>query len=113
MKKEIHKLGEHIKELVDQLVKIAASQATDKKVLNRNSMKTTAKGASGGLSLLINEGFFDSPKDLNSTMERLKEIGRYYPRSTVSMNLLNFTKRRTFNRIKNKESGTWQYVLRK
>ena len=113
MKKEAQKIGEQIKELVDRLVAMASSQPIDKKVLKRTGIATTTKGASGALSLLINEGFFDSPKDLNSIMGKLKEIGRYYPTPSVSMNLLNLTKRRTFNRLKDKETKGWQYVLRK
>ena len=113
MKKEAQEIGEQIKELVDQLVGMASSQPIDKKVLKRTGIATTTKGASGALSLLINEGFFDSPKNFNLIMGKLKEIGRYYPKPTVSMNLLNLTKRRTFNRLKDKETKGWQYVLRK
>lgn len=111
--KEALNIGEQIKELVDQLVAISDSKPIDKKVLRQTGITTTTKGASGALSLLINEGFFDSPKDLNLIMEKLKEIGRYYPKPTVSMNLLNLTKRRTFNRLKDNETKGWQYVLRK
>lgn len=114
MKKGAEKIGEQIKELVDQLVAIADSKSIDKKALRQPGITTTTKGASGAISLLINEGFFDSPKDLNSIMDKLKEIGRYYPKPSVSMNLLNLTKRRTFNRLpKDKETKGWQYVLRK
>jgi hypothetical protein len=113
MKKEAQKIAEQIKELLEQLVAMASSQPLDKKVSKSFGIATASKGASGALSLLINEGFFDSPKDLNLIMEKLKEIGRYYPKTTVSMNLLNLTKRRTFNRIKDKETKNWQYVLRK
>ena len=111
--KEAQKIGEQIKDLVDQLVAIANNKPIDKRALRQPGITTSTKGGSGALSLLINEGFFDSPKDLNSIMEKLKEIGRYYPTPSVSMNLLNLTKRRTFNRLKDKETKGWQYVLRK
>lgn len=113
MKEEAKKIGEQIKDLANHLVAMASSQPVDKKKLKRIGISTATKGASGALSLLINEGFFDSPKNLNLIMEKLKEIGRYYPKPTVSMNLLNLTKRRTFNRIKDKKTRNWQYVLRK
>jgi hypothetical protein len=113
MGEEAQKIGKQIKELLDQLVAMAISKPIDKKGLKRTGIATATKGASGALSLLINEGFFDLPKDLNLIMEKMKEIGRYYPKTTVSMNLLNLTKRRTFNRIKDKKTRKWQYVLRK
>ncbi|MDD5773694.1 MAG: hypothetical protein PHX78_09555 [bacterium] len=112
MKKNVQKIVEQIKELLDQLATIAGGQHVDKKLLVKSG-SATSKGASGALLLLINEGFFDSPKDFSSIMEKLKEIGRYYPKPTVSMNLLNLTKRRTFSRLKNNDVAGWQYTLRK
>ncbi|MCJ7786632.1 hypothetical protein MUP06_00215 [Patescibacteria group bacterium] len=108
MKKEAQKIADQIKQLVDQLAAMATAKSSVGKPLAK-----AKKGASGSLSMLIEEGFFDSPKDLPTIMSRLEEIGHWYPKPTVSMNLLNLTKRRTFNRLKDTKNKNWKYVLRK
>lgn len=114
MKKEPREIAKEIKLLADQLITIIDEQPKLSKQFSKQINKaSTTKGASGALSMLIDEKFFDTPKDISLIMERLKEIGRYYPRTTISMNLLNLVKRRTFNRLKDKETKNWQYVLRK
>ena len=113
MKKEAQKIAEQIKDLVDQLVVLCGEQPSGKKPSKRVKPPKRTKGASGALSILIEEGFFNKPTDLPAVMSRLEEIGRYYPKTSVSMNLLNLTKRRTFSRIKNNKTKKWQYVLRR
>ena len=113
MKKDAYKIASEIKELLDQLVIMASGQKKGKRITKTAKAITHSKGASGALSMLTEEGFFDTPKDISLIMGRLKEIGRYYPKTTVSMNLLNLTKRRIFNRFKNKETKNWEYVVRK
>jgi hypothetical protein len=112
MKKDAQEIIGEIKNLLDQLAGICEGKLIKKSVKQSKSINI-AKGASGALSMLIEEGFFDEPKDISVIMGKLQEIGRYYPCPTVAMNLLNFTKRRVFNRLKNKETKNWQYVLRK
>ena len=107
-------IAEQIKLLLDELVTMVEDKPTSKSTSKHQIVKVVApKGASGALAMLMNEGFFDTPKDISTIMEKLKEIGRYYPQTSVSMNLLNLTKRRTFNRLKDKETKNWLYVLRK
>ena len=65
------------------------------------------------MSILIEEGFFDTPKELPPIMERLKEIGRYHKAPAVGMNLLELTRKRILNRFKNKSTKNWEYVIRK
>ena len=108
------KIADQIKTLLDELVimtgeKILSKSDTKKIVLN----PIAKKGAAGALAVLTNEGFFDSPKDISTIMDKLKEIGRYYPQTAVSMNLLNYTKRRAFTRLKDKETKNWLYVIKK
>lgn len=103
------KIADQIKALLDQLVGMTGEKAGAKRVVSTSS----PKGASGALKILTDDGFFDTPQDISKIMEKLKEIGRYYPQTSVSMNLLNLTKRREFNRIKDKETKNWLYVLRK
>jgi len=112
MKRDAQKIADEIKKLVDQLVAMSGDNSKGK-IPQQSKPANVPKGASGAITTLIEEGFFDTPKDLSSIMEKLAEIGRYYPRPTVSMNLLNLTKRRILHRLKDKETENWKYVLRK
>lgn len=112
MKKTAKEIAKEIKELVDQLAAISSAGTSAEKHSVKLKPKDK-KGASGALSMLIEEEFFDTPKNLSAIMNRLKEIGRYYPRPTVSMNLLNLTRRRTLNRMPDSKTKKWIYVLRK
>jgi hypothetical protein len=113
MENNAQKLAEQIKNLVDELVAISGGVSTKKQKTQKTKTASLPKGASGALTLLTEDGFFDTPRDISTIMEKLKEIGRYYPQTSISMNLLNLTKRRIFNRLKDKESKNWLYVLRK
>lgn len=112
MKRDAQKIADQIKQLVDELATMTNAKSSVGKPLAKATTKAK-KGASGALSMLIEEGFFDSPKDFSTILGRLEEIGRWYPKPTVSMNLLNLTKRRIFNRIKDTKTKNWRYVLRK
>ncbi len=113
MENNAQKIAEQIKSLVDELVTISGGVSTKKQKVKKVKIVSVPKGASGALTLLTDDGFFDTPRDISTIMEKLKEIGRYYPQTSISMNLLNLTKRRIFNRLKDKESKNWLYVLRK
>ncbi|MFA6270045.1 MAG: hypothetical protein WC657_02435 [Candidatus Paceibacterota bacterium] len=113
MKNTPQKIVDQIKSLLDELVSATEGKTNLKNVVKRQSNSIIPKGASGALKILTNDGFFDTPQDISKIMEKLKEIGRYYPKTSISMNLLNLTKRREFNRIKDKETKNWLYVLRK
>jgi len=111
MKNKAQKIAEQIKNLLDELVMLSSGAYKGRQA--KKGITTTPRGAIGALTTLTEEGFFDTPKDISTIMEKLKEIGRYYPQTTVSMNLLNLTKRRVFNRLKDKSTKNWLYVLRK
>ena len=114
MTKEAQKVAEQIKNLVDQLAAMSIRQPGNQKFFPEVGKEATKKkGAAGALSILRDEGFFDKPQDLAAVMSRLEQVGHYHPKSTVAMNLLNLTKRRTFSRIKDNKTKQWQYVLRK
>ena|SRR3989304_7180091 len=112
MTKEIQKIAYQIKQLVDQLAVMATAKSSNSHPLAKTAPKPK-KGAAGAVSMLIEEGFFNSPKDLSTIMSRLEEIGHWHSKPTVSMNLLNLAKRRIFNRFKDKETKQWKYVLRR
>jgi len=113
MKNKVQKIVEQIKDLVDELAAISGRSVTKKQIIIKRKTTSTPKGAIGALTMLTEEGFFDTPKDISAIMKKLREIGRYYPQTTVSMNLLNLSRRRIFNRFQDKDTKKWLYVLRK
>jgi hypothetical protein len=113
MKRTAKEIGDEIKILVDQLVSMIIPNAQHKEQNLLPQKTKDKKGAAGAISMLIGEGFFDKPKRLSEVKVRMEEIGRYCPLPTISMNLLNLTKRRTLNRIRDTKTKEWQYVLRK
>ena len=103
-----------IKGLLDELgssfgLKFSYSQSVNK----TKASVSLPKGALGAISMLIEEKFFNIPKEMSAVIEKLKELGHYHKSTAVAMNLLNLTKRRTLNRFKNKETKNWEYVIRK
>lgn len=113
MKNDTQKIVERIKNLVDELATMSGGTSVKKQTTKKGESTSIPKGASGALTVLTEDGFFDAPKDISTIMEKLKEIGRYYPQTSISMNLLNLTKRRIFNRLKDKDTKNWLYVIRK
>ena len=103
-----------IRKLLEELEHVVGSgDHSTKRDTKTSSSGSMPKGALGAITMLIEEGFLDTPKEIAVIMDRLKEIGHYHKRPAVSMNLLNLTKRRRLNRFKNKESKNWEYVIRK
>ncbi len=112
MKNNPQKIAEQIVALLNELVAMTGEK-TRVNHITKQAPAVIPKGASGALKILTQDGFFDTPQDISKIMDKLKEIGRYYPKTSISMNLLNLTKRREFNRIKDKGTKNWLYVVRK
>lgn len=105
---------DEIKGLLDELGSSCGVKSSRGKITSQMSKSIASpKGALGAINILIDEKFFDVPKEISAVMERLKEIGHYHKRTAIAMNLLNLTKRRILNRFKNKETKNWEYVIRK
>ena len=103
-----------IKGLLDELGSTFGIKSPHEKATSHvNNATPSQKGALGAINTLMDEKFFDVPKEMPAVMERLKEIGHYHKRTAIAMNLLNLTKRRILNRFKNKETKNWEYVIRK
>ena len=103
-----------IKNLLDELGSSLNVKFSDEKLTNHVSKSIDSqKGALGAINILINEKFFEVPREISTVMERMTEIGHYHNRNAVAMNLLNLTRRRILNRLKNKDTKNWEYVLRK
>ncbi|MCD4670163.1 MAG: hypothetical protein K8S14_06935 [Actinomycetia bacterium] len=106
-------IGE-IKDLLDELSgSFGVDLSRDKKTKLKIKSTASQKGALGAINMLIDEKFFDTPKEISKVMEKLKEIGHYHKSTTIGMNLLNLTKRRDLNRFKSKETKNWEYVIRR
>lgn len=102
-----------IKKMVDELAALSHKHAPTTENSENPKKSHGKKGAAGAISMLIEEGFFNSPKDLQAILEKFKEIGRYYSKGLVCMNLLNLTRRRVMNRIKEADNKSWKYVIRR
>ena len=77
-----------------------------------NSRKGTS-GATGGLRILVNEGYFNVHKQLSEIIEKLKQEGRPYSNATISMGLLNLVKERVLMRFRDNGDKKWKYIIRK
>ena len=102
-----------MKKLINELELTMAGRLPNHKKQVQKKLPSTVvhKGAIGAINILIEEKFLDTPKTLDAIMQKLKEIGHYHKKQTVSMNLLNLTKRRKLSRFKNKKK--WEYVIRR
>ena len=71
------------------------------------------KGLAGGIRLLIDNGFFNTPKSLNEIINELKREGYHNSKAGIASTLSEtFTKsQKVLNRLQ--EDKVWKYVLRK
>ena len=105
-----------MRNLLDELEKASGIKQSDhKKTRLKQSVSIARKGVMGAILTLVEEGFFNKPQTKSKIMEKLKEIGHYDKPETVSMNLLNLTKKRKkLNRFKHKKyKNQWEYVIRR
>ena len=102
-----------MKDLLSDFEKTLGGDIPSKTLKKHTTTTKTKKGAIGAIQLLVEEGFFDTPKDVTSILSKLEEIGHYHQRASVEMNLLNLTKRRELNRFKGQKTKKWEYVIRK
>jgi hypothetical protein len=116
MKRDTRLIISEIRDLLNELdASLGGNLSVHKKrqVTDKRVSAEIPKGALGAVMILVEEGFFDTPKEVTAVIERMKEIGHYHKLTTISMNLLNLTKRRFLNRFRNKETKKWEYVIRK
>jgi hypothetical protein len=102
-----------IQTLLDELSDTLGKGALPAKV---NPIKPPVfKGASGGIRLLISEGFFKQPKTLPQVSDRLRQEGFTYTKQVTSVALLRLVRDRTMVRLPAGGEGkeTWIYAERK
>ena len=116
MKKDPKQLAENIITQVLELAELVGVSIETKSAKIQHNIKGAKKdtsGATGGLRVLIDEGYFDNPKQLPEIIERLKQEGRHYSNATISMGLLNLVRERVLMRFRDKDDKKWKYVVRK
>ena len=116
MKKNPKELAENIIALVSELAEIAVGKIDTGAARTTSSLRNGKKdmsGATGGLRVLVDEGYFDGPRQLPEIIERLKQEGRHYSSAAISMGLLNLVKERVLTRFRDKGDKKWKYVIRK
>ena len=70
-------------------------------------------GLTGGIRLLMSEGFFKTEKKQNEIFTELKRQGYHYPTTSLPMILLrSFIQKRVLTRYPGKD-GRWRYIERK
>lgn len=115
MKKDPKQLAENIIALVSELAGLAGVVLLNEPIKS-GRIKNTAKdtsGATGGLRILIDEGYFNDPRQLPEIIDRLKQEGRHYSNATISMGLLNLVRERILIRFRDKGDKKWKYIIRK
>lgn len=117
MKNKPEKIISKIKDLLDELELVLGktSHKTRSRLETKQSnQEKVPKGVIGVITMLIEDGFFNTPQTRAKIIEKLKAIGHYDKPETVSMNLLNLTKKRKLNRFKHKKyKNQWEYVIRR
>lgn len=108
---EIEKLKKIIQEHEDRIVKLE-KLFSDKKSTKLTEKKSTHSGVSGGIQMLIDNGFFGEPKSVKAVVTEMKREGYYDSMATIDSTLRKvFLKNRTLQRIN--EGKKWKYVIRK
>lgn len=103
IKEEFEKIWRKIKELETK------TGSSSEKVLN----STPLKGIPGGIKNIIEEGFFDTPKEIKLIVSELNLKGYFAPRETIDCTVRRdfFKNKGILTRIK--KEGVWKYVLKK
>lgn len=69
---------------------------------------TSRRGPLELLLVLIDDGFFKTPKELGSVKQALEAQGHFYPTTTLSPLMLRLVRRKILRRIK--DAKRWTYV---
>ncbi|MFA6355564.1 MAG: hypothetical protein WCY23_00480 [Candidatus Omnitrophota bacterium] len=116
MNKDAKQIADQIVTLVNELVELAGGKIrinTKEQQPGLGKKEKDMSGATGGLRILVEEEYFDSPKQLPEIMERLKQEGRHYSNATISMGLLSLVRKRKLIRFRDKGDKKWKYAKRR
>jgi len=108
---EIQKIEEMLEKHESRITKLESLFSSKKEITT--DVKKRYKGLAGGIRLLMDNGFLNSPKDLNQIITELKREGYHNSKAGVASTLSEtFTKsQKVLNRIE--ENKVWKYVVRK
>jgi hypothetical protein len=70
------------------------------------------KGLTGGLRLLIRDGFFKEGKSQGEILSELQRQGYHYPKSSLPPVLIGMVQKRYLTRLRGPD-GNWRYTERK
>ena len=100
-----------IKELEKRITRLEKIVLGTKK--QNTSSKISHKGLVGGITLLIENGFFKKPKLVTEVQDELQKEGYFRPIQSTDTILRRdmVNRKKMLTRIK--INGVWQYVLRK
>lgn len=109
MEKEIKDKFSKLEKRIDMLEKIILKN----KIKNETKISKKHGGPTGGIQLLIDDGFFNKPVLVTEVNAELQREGYFYTIQSVDTIMRrDFVKRkRILNRVQ--IDGIWQYVLRK
>jgi len=100
------------KSLKDKIEKIDKRlKKLEKAVFGTSTKKfsnTKRTSLAGAITILIGKGFFNSPKDLNQIIQKVKGTGAFYPKTSYPDSLLRLKKKNNLRRLK--EGKKWVYV---
>jgi len=114
--RNIEEIVAEMRRLLDELLIKVPLQAKRGGIGADTGSSRRYSGPSGGIKLLLQEGFFKDPKAVPEVVAKLREQGFNYPRSTIAVALLRMVRDRTLVRIKaEKPKGKekWVYAERK
>lgn len=108
---EIEKLKKIIHDHEDRISKLEKT-FLEKKMEKPKPKKSDYSGTSGGVQLLIDNKFLNTPKSAREVYEEMKREGYYHSTKNVDGTLRNvFVKKKILQRIK--VDKIWKYVIRK
>jgi len=89
------------------------TEASLKKSKPTSTKKAVYKGISGGVKMLIDNGFFETPRSMRQVIDELKREGYFYPPQSVDSAIRKdfFGRKKVLSRIK--DGKIWVYVIRK
>lgn len=106
-----------IRHLLDELASISEGRVLPirQQVYSNSVNKKKPSGPSGGIKLLLSEGFFDEPKTLPEVVARLRQDGFNYVVQVISTALVRMVRAREMVRLPANGAGKekWVYAARK
>ena len=116
--KQLARIAEQMRDMASELEHLAGPTGKSRRgatVLHTPIREEKFSGPSGGIKLLLKEGFFAQPRRLFDVMARLKQDGFNYRLQVVSTALIRLTRARVLVRLPADGPGKekWAYAERK